>query len=62
MQITATQLEQVNKQIQALVSAESFYGKKLEDAGISGVSSRKILQSCLFQRKMISGRPIHLDL
>ena len=39
MQITATQLEQVNKQIQALVSAESFYGKKLEDAGISGVSS-----------------------
>lgn len=48
MQITATQLEQVNKQIQALVDAESFYGKKLEDAGISGVSSQEEFEKTSF--------------
>lgn len=51
MQITATQLEQVNKQIQALVSAESFYGKKLEDAGISGVSSPEDFTKLPFSEK-----------
>ena len=51
MQITATQLEQVNKQIQALVSAESFYGKKLEDAGISGVSSPEDFTKLHFSEK-----------
>ena len=39
MQITERQIAQVNNQIQALLKAESFYGKKLEDAGISGVAS-----------------------
>ena len=51
MQITTTQLEQVNKQIQALVSAESFYGKKLEDAGISGVSSPEDFVKLPFSEK-----------
>ena len=51
MQITATQLEQVNKQIQALVYAESFYGKKLEDAGISGVSSPEDFTKLPFSEK-----------
>lgn len=51
MQITATQLEQVNKQIQALVSAESFYGKKLEDAGISGVASPEDFTKLPFSEK-----------
>lgn len=51
MQITATQLEQVNKQIQALVSAEGFYGKKLEDAGISGVSSPEDFVKLPFSEK-----------
>ena len=30
MQITETQIAQVNNQIQALLKAESYYGKKLE--------------------------------
>ena len=30
MQITETQIAQVNNQIQALLKAESFYGKKLD--------------------------------
>ena len=36
MQITETQIAQVNNQIQALLKAESFYGKKLEEAGVTG--------------------------
>lgn len=51
MQITATQLEQVNKQILALVAAGSFYGKKLEDAGISGVSSQEEFEKLPFSEK-----------
>lgn len=39
MQITETQLAQVNQQIQALIKAESFYGKKLEEAGVSSIQS-----------------------
>ncbi len=38
MQITETQIAQVNRQIQALIKcAESFYGKKLEEAGVSSI-------------------------
>ena len=48
MQITKTQIEQVNKQIQALVNAEKFYGKKLEGgAEICDFLPRKILKSFL---------------
>ena len=32
MQISELQINQVNRQIQALVKAGSFYGKKLEEA------------------------------
>ena len=39
MQITEKQLEQVNSRIKALVSAGSFYGKKLKEAGITEVRS-----------------------
>ena len=39
MQITEKQLEQVNSRIKALVSAGSFYGQKLKDAGITEVNS-----------------------
>ena len=45
MQITETQIAQVNNQIQALLKAESFYGKKLEEAGVT--------KSFRFLRKMI---------
>ena len=51
MQITETQIAQVNKQIKALLSAESFYGKKLEEAGVS--SLLKIFRSFRFPKKMI---------
>ena len=34
MKINETQLEQVNDRIQALVRSNSFYGKKLEAAGM----------------------------
>ncbi len=39
MQITEKQLEQVNDRIKALVKAKSFYGKKLEEAGITEVKT-----------------------
>ena len=39
MIISNKQIEQVNDRIQALRKANSFYGKKLEDAGISGNGS-----------------------
>ncbi len=51
MQITNTQLELVNKQIQALINAESFYGKKLEEAGISGVTSPEDFENLPFSEK-----------
>ena len=37
MKINETQLEQVNDRIQALVRSNSFYGKKLEAAGMTEV-------------------------
>ncbi len=51
MQITNTQLELVNKQIQALINAESFYGKKLEEAGISGITSPEDFENLPFSEK-----------
>ena len=37
MEINEKQLEQVNERIKALISSDSFYGKKLEAAGITEV-------------------------
>lgn len=53
MQITETQIAQVNNQIQALLKAESFYGKKLEEPVLPVYSQRKIFKSFRFLRKMI---------
>uniref|UniRef100_UPI004027511A phenylacetate--CoA ligase family protein n=1 Tax=Coprococcus sp. TaxID=2049024 RepID=UPI004027511A len=39
MEISELQISQVNKQIEAFPLAESFYGKKLEDAGITSIST-----------------------
>ena len=39
MQITEKQLAQVNDRISALIASNSFYGKKLEEAGITRVDS-----------------------
>lgn len=51
MQITEEQIQKVNRQIQALVAAESFYGKKLEEAGMTGVSSPEEFQKLPFSEK-----------
>lgn len=51
MQISELQIEQVNKQIKALQKAGSFYGKKLEQAGISGISSREEFEKLPFSEK-----------
>ncbi len=51
MQISELQISQVNHQIQALIRAESFYGKKLEEAGISGISSPEDFEKLPFSEK-----------
>ncbi len=51
MQISQKQLEQVNDRIKALVSAGSFYGKKLEAAGITEVKSYEEFLKLPFSEK-----------
>ena len=51
MQITETQIAQVNNQIQALLKAESFYGKKLEEAGVTRIQSAEDFQKLPFSEK-----------
>ncbi len=51
MKINDVQLEQVNNRIQALVKAGSFYGKKLEEAGITGVNSAEDFEKLPFSEK-----------
>ena len=51
MKISETQLREVNKQIHALVEAGSFYGKKLADAGITGVSTAEDFENLPFSEK-----------
>ena len=51
MQITELQLKQVNEQIQALLRARSFYGKKLNEAGITGVSTPEEFEALPFSEK-----------
>lgn len=51
MQITDLQISQVNSQIQSLIKAGSFYGKKLSDAGISGISAPEDFEQLPFSEK-----------
>ena len=51
MQISAEQLAHVNHQIDALISAGSFYGKKLKEAGIHSVSSPSEFEELPFSEK-----------
>lgn len=51
MVINQTQLEQVNSRIKALINAESFYGKKLEEAGITEVHSPEEFTKLPFSEK-----------
>lgn len=51
MQISELQISQVNRQIQSLIKANSFYGKKLYDAGISRISSPDDFEKLPFSEK-----------
>lgn len=51
MQITEKQLAQVNGRIKALVSAGSFYGKKLKEAGITEVKTYEDFLKLPFSEK-----------
>ena len=51
MHISQKQLDQVNHQINALVSAGSFYGKKLSAAGIASVSTPEEFENLPFSEK-----------
>ena len=51
MQISELQMHQINKQIDALRRAGSFYGKKLEEAGITGISSQEDFEKLPFSEK-----------
>ncbi|MBR0146519.1 MAG: phenylacetate--CoA ligase [Eubacterium sp.] len=51
MRINETQLAQVTDRIDALVSAGSFYGKKLKEAGIAGVHSVEEFEELPFSEK-----------
>lgn len=51
MQISQHQLELVNNRIRALVKAGSFYGRKLSEAGITGVSTPEEFAKLPFSEK-----------
>ena len=51
MQITEEQIKKVNQQIHALVEAGSFYGRKLEEAGITSISRQEDFQQLPFSEK-----------
>ncbi len=51
MQISDLQISQVNNQILSLIKAKSFYGKKLEEAGISGITTPEDFNQLPFSEK-----------
>ncbi len=51
MEISKLQLEQVDRQIKRLIAADNFYGKKLKDAGIDGVSTAEDFKKLPFSQK-----------
>ena len=51
MKLTELQLEQINNQISALISANSFYGKKLEEYGVREVRSQEEFEKLPFSEK-----------
>ena len=51
MKLNELQLKQVNDRIRALVSAGSFYGKKLKEAGIDSISSQEDFEKLPFSEK-----------
>ena len=51
MQISDTQLQQVNTQIQRLIASDNFYGRRLREAGVTGVSSVEDFLALPFSEK-----------
>ncbi len=51
MKINETQLKQVNKQVSRLISADSFYGKRLKEAGIFEVKTTEDFEKLPFSEK-----------
>lgn len=51
MNITEKQIDMVNEQINALISADSFYGQKLSSAGITSVHSPEEFSALPFSEK-----------
>ncbi len=51
MKISDVQIEQVNRQIERLRASDSFYGRRLREAGIAGVSSVEDFLSLPFCEK-----------
>ena len=58
MKITQTQLEQVNDRMQALIRSNSFYGKKLEAAGMTEVHTPEEFAKLPFSEK--NAKSLHL--
>ena len=51
MKISEKQLAQVNDRIKALINADSFYGKKLKEAGITEVRTPEDFEALPFSEK-----------
>lgn len=51
MKISNQQITQVNNQIRALIQARSFYGKKLDEAGVSEIKDSEDFENLPFSEK-----------
>ena len=51
MEINASQLSLVNKQITRLISSQNFYGKKLKEAGVEQLASKDDFEKLPFSEK-----------
>ena len=51
MQISQHQLSLVNKQIDALIAADNFYGRKLKEAGVTHANSQEEFEQLPFSEK-----------
>ena len=51
MKINDTQIKQVNNQIRRLIDADNFYGRKLKEAGITGIENADDFENLPFSQK-----------
>ncbi|MDO5126859.1 MAG: phenylacetate--CoA ligase [Eubacteriales bacterium] len=62
MEISNIQIEKVNHQIETLVAADSFYGKKLKDAGLMHINNQDEFEKLPFSEKKDLREAYPLDL